>query len=751
MTGETGIKTAGMHFDDLFGKLQPEGRQNGDHEDLYFEEGKGLFLKNGLGKNWIHDAYINFKRWRSDDAEARCAAFASAAAEIAQSINNQHPGFMVGDLTLGEYIIGSVTQGCEGEYRLNRGYLKQVRQLLEEYKEESELINADQTAEAFNKIGDVSIARSSLSVKTGCLMMKEALWKDLPRDGLNADEASVIKVTDLPSDVYEESYSYDRTRDEIFVAEDPHPADVERFAQAIDDRKGLCRSNLDRIRQELEGAGVTDHPELDKLYGMLSLQNSINVSRRRCMKLNQTLMQDTAAGMPIKFGKELGNMIERRRNIIEALRGLPFPIGFADVETLNDAYNNLLDCACALLELAKNVEDARPMFGRSTKEGQERQKRSVSALWRQARETLCLASSLRSADPKGAVYEKSSTKGRLRDVNRMYPSILFSEKEMGRLQTSLLTGNEKSQKSLFLAQNRDNIHPFKELAKEAFSACNEVAVGLSTFFRNSEDVESQRTFVLALDKAVSANDRLIVDLERRLRIHGGDDSGALSAELGSLLEKRETLGLLKLNVFLAPDHRKALDPHHIPTHDEEMRKLLDADYPDRPDLQGGVNESALTRRSSCDAPSTESDDSRVDDAYFSAIIAEESLADHLIRTDCENESEPEPNTNYTITSGPPEADTDIAYESDDESIGIRDGFGHDDDFLHDETTSDRRLVRYVDRVEGSRAPLKGKVIANKDHGSDISMNTIRKVRGRRFLKSVLLKDKSVLLKGQEPH
>lgn len=535
MTGDNAVNSAGMRFDTLYKALQPHIDEIGDHADLKFEEGKGLFAKEGLGKNWLSDLSIRIMRYfRGDDVE-RCSSFVNAASEIAKSINVQFPGAMVGDLTLGEYLVSSVAGSVDGEYRLNRSSLKEVNEALSEYRDRMELDPAEGNSQALSNMGGSKNAQTLSSVEAGKQLMMAAVEADLEWNHERRDSLT-------------RTYSATSTWSSLTDGE------LEAARQYVDMSQGLCLSSLEQFRLSLHRLGYDDHPSLDRLFGMLDLRRNIDVSRQRCAELNMKV-SGALNGLSKEDAGALGRIIDDRREIIEGLRNLPFPLLQGETALRRDYYLRLQDNAVQVLKLAEGVEAERYALEEpeTTQEARELTSKQAAfdILKEQAMETLGLAASIRPYDYDEGLFQQTDGLEAVNLVNALNDGEYFDLKELEALSGSVNAMRLTGPKTIYEANNGTPRQ--LDLSGARSDAFNQVEQSLEAFLSDQGNAEKRWLLAETLVRATSLIERTIENAERHKLMFGDSKFQSVSDDIESFYKQRETLNQIKLNLLFAED------------------------------------------------------------------------------------------------------------------------------------------------------------------------------------------------------
>ncbi len=539
MTGDTDIHAGNMRFDDLCDR--PELAEIGDHADLAFEQGKGLFVQEGFGKNFLHDLYIRFMRL-FENAEERRAAFADAVNQVKVSIDNQygyagpnadHCRVMEGDLTLGEYIVRSLTDDHTGEYRLNGADLKQVQRLLMQQIAEGKIQRRPLNPDAPTCVGDSRHVQSQASAARGLALMAEAVEADVYAD------AAKHSVSTTFNDHEQEA--------------------IDEVLDAISRPQGLSLSNLEAVRSKMESLGYKIHPKLDRLYEVTDLRRSIDVSRQHCIQLNKA-MQDTINALPLAMADRANDIVDARRAAIERLQSLPYPDGLRDRNAMTESYGQLLENACELLDLIDDLEmETAELYIEEEREKEHSKiakEKAIELLKQQAIETMGLAASLRPRDGVGALLEPTAVLEGANLVQIIDRSQLFTVGHMRRQQDALARAFVSPPATLYRSKNPTRTQLPGTLAESANLALEQVHDQLEETSYKLHDGRNRQSLAEWLVTASALVDRRIELAERRQLIGGRKDAAAVSSELEMLNEQRTSLNLLKLNLLFAPDIRR---------------------------------------------------------------------------------------------------------------------------------------------------------------------------------------------------
>ena len=331
------IKVTNVTFDQLYEALEPQMAKNSQENSFVrYDARKGLRIKTGIEHENRNQA-------------ARALKFSDATEIFKRSIENQYPGVMVGDLTIGEAMLGAVLDDGAPK-RINTPQLRLLYEAVHNFAQRNDFQPATpEKLSPFSSVTESRIVQSSASIAAGRRLLESAIQaelKDAYRERNNhSDTLRQPSRSDSFSSTFSDTYydfdSGDPWTDELM--QQPGVEDRTRMIMEALRRlkfldNGLTAEALDKADDLLKqvSPSVETGAHFDHLASTLELRNKVEIVNRQFAALNDQL-SDTLLSPVAKRWRgveqcrtELTALKAERNEIVQDIRRLNFPVELND-------------------------------------------------------------------------------------------------------------------------------------------------------------------------------------------------------------------------------------------------------------------------------------------------------------------------------------------------------------------------------------------------------------------------------------
>ncbi len=541
--GRPRIDVANKNLDQIYKELKPQlDEKPGETCFARYDKKKGLRIKDGISNE-------------RGNTDVRGKKFSNAAEVFKRGIDNQYPGEMVGDLTLGEAMVQSVIGDCANGVRISAPQIQRLYEKTHEYAAENGLdpvmyehdpvVSEDGVEDSGAHLEHQSSAvesrfvQSWWSIEAGRRYLRNGVYATLAQDPKYAPIDELLKAKKGSYEWRKAAYLIERLNSE-----------TDGLMTRVDVSKGISMCAFEDIESLLENhrPPMALGRELLHLRNIVEMRDKIEAANHEFVRLNKGL-NAMMGHFEADIQLDLEKAIVERRKMLNELRHLKYPTGFGNPNEWLGFADRLQSNAAKFTRLLNDLN--RSMSPHRLE--------AYSNLKQQLTETLALAEILRfdAGDENAAASQWSINNA----DNDLWLSLkdLYNPEVLSGSKNALQGARSDVPKILWEAPTRYGKTSLQSLGA-AYDGLLEESQDLVKRYHGTQTDDDLREAVRGVREALAANDKML-DTSKSVRAIRGD--GALSGpdaknSLLTLQQQRHHLNLQL--VCLRALQREALPP-----------------------------------------------------------------------------------------------------------------------------------------------------------------------------------------------